>query len=233
MARTSDGRGFTIIEVMLFLAISGLMVAGMFIGISGSINRQRYEDAVYSFQDYMQSQYNLVDNVRNNRSDSVAGCDGGSRGTSNCAIVGRLVTTTDGRNFISEPVFARNSTPDPTGNVTELLGRLQLTTANTATDNENHQLAWGTRIYTDRAHPDASNTSQLLVLRMPTSGVVRTFFRTTPGRDLASGWSSATQLALCVEPDGLIKSNALGVRVLVNAINTNSVQFISAGAGVC
>ena len=245
MVRTSYSSGFTIIEVMLFLAISGLMVVGMFVGISGSINRQRYEDAVYSFQDYMQGQYNLVDNVRNNH-DDIRVCRGGnivedmanreSRGTSqDCTIVGRLITTTDGRRFVSEPVFSTNSALDTTHGETALLNSLQLTTASVASDSEDYQLSWNTRVYTDKAHRDASHTAQLLILRMPDSGIVRTYFRTATVGLLNEFWSGTppAEMALCVEPDGLIKSNPTGVRVLAKAVNANSVQFISAGAGTC
>lgn len=248
MARVSYDSGFTVIEVMLFLAITGLMIVGMFVGVSGSINRQRYEDAVHSFQDYMQGQYNLVDNVRNNHLSNYV-CQGGaivdggmggdeSRGTSeDCTIVGRLVTTTDGQNFVSEPVYSTSSDLDTTHGETALLNSLDLATGPTAgaTDNDDYKLAWNTTIYTDRAHPGSSQTAQLLILRMPVSGVVRTYFRTVTAGSMNTFWNgpSPAEITLCVAPDGLIKSNPTGVRVLASAINANSVQFIPAGAGKC
>lgn len=239
MVRPQYTSGFTVIEVMLFFAISGLMITGMFVGISGSINRQRYDDAVHSLQDYMQGQYNFVDNVRNNRiSASVAGCDGAARGTSTaCMIVGRLITTTNGSTFTSEPVFSTNPTLDTTNGETALLNSLGLALAASAdaNDKETYQTAWSTRIYTNKNDPSASRTAQLLILRMPTSDVVRTYFRTATTGPLSGFWAGAPvgQLALCVEPDGLIGSSPTGVRILANAINANSVQFITAGANVC
>lgn len=248
MVRTSYSSGFTVIEVMLFLAVSGLMILGMFVGISGSINRQRYEDAVFSFQDYAQGQFNLVDNVRNNRdlnytcqsgtiADSGMGGDA-ARGTSEeCSIVGRLVTTTDGRNFVSEPVYSTSNTLDTTSGDAALLDSMQLALApsDATNDNDDYELAWGTRIYTDPANPDSSNTAQLLIVRMPISNVVRTYFRTQTSQPLEDFWSTTSEpeIALCVQPDGLIRSNPTGVKVLANATNANSVQMIAAGTGTC
>ena len=250
MVRAARSSGFTVIEVMLFLAVSGLMILGMFVGISGSINRQRYEDAVFSFQDYLQGQYNLVDNVRNNRDQYI--CRSGAiieaspteqaeraRGTSDCVITGRLVTTVDGRRFTSKPVIATapSSAYDVTHGEAGLLDSLQLVVMPDValTDSDDYQIAWNTRIYTEKGNEDASNTAQLLIVRMPTSNVVRTYFRTTDSTDLTGFWTggSPSELSLCVEPDGLIRSNPTGVRVLASASNANSVQFISAGAGTC
>ncbi len=52
--------GFTIIEVMLVLAISGLMLVGLIAGSFSSIARQRYNDALRDFSEYMSHTYNSV-----------------------------------------------------------------------------------------------------------------------------------------------------------------------------
>lgn len=239
MVRPPYSSGFTVIEVMLFLAISGLMILGMLTGISGGINRQRYDDAVHSLQDYMQGQYNLVDNVRNNRgASSIAGCDGSSRGTSDCTVVGRVITTNDGRSFTSEPVIATSSTLDTMHGEAALLDSLGLTPSPSgmATDVDDYLMAWSTQIYTDPSAKGTSNTVRILIVRMPTSGVIRTYFQTTITTNLSDIWNagaSPAQLTLCVEPDGLVASPPTGTRILRDAVNANSVQFITAGAGVC
>ncbi|PID31554.1 hypothetical protein CR983_00520 [Candidatus Saccharibacteria bacterium] len=242
MARTTDSSGFTIIEVVLFLAVSGLMITGMFVGISGGIGRERYSDAVAAFQDFIQGQYSLVDNVRNNREAGVP-CRSGTlgpsatpqpRGTSDCTIVGRLVRTTDGRTFVSEPVYAF-AEPNEEGTEIELLDSLQLhvAPASAKTDTERHLLAWDTYMYTDRTNKSA-RTAQLLIVRLPTSGVTRTFTMTNASTVLRDFWTgSASDLTMCVEPDGLVRSPANGVRVRSKATNANSVQFITAGEGAC
>lgn len=52
--------GFTIIEVTLVLAITGLMLIGLIGGSFASIARQRYNDALRDFSEYMSGVYNSV-----------------------------------------------------------------------------------------------------------------------------------------------------------------------------
>ncbi|MEP6710564.1 MAG: prepilin-type N-terminal cleavage/methylation domain-containing protein, partial [Candidatus Saccharibacteria bacterium] len=53
--------GFTIIEVMLFLAISGALAVGILIGSNVAITSQRYRDSLNSLQSLLQQQYNQTD----------------------------------------------------------------------------------------------------------------------------------------------------------------------------
>ena len=53
-------RGFTIIEVMLFLALSGLLLVGILGGLGGNIARQRYSDAVEDIVNMFRDQYSFV-----------------------------------------------------------------------------------------------------------------------------------------------------------------------------
>ncbi len=53
-------RGFTIIEVMLFLALSGILLVGILGGLGGNIARQRYNDAVQDVVSIMKDQYSFV-----------------------------------------------------------------------------------------------------------------------------------------------------------------------------
>ncbi len=55
-------RGFTIIEVLLFLSITMLLMAGMFIGTNTNIERERYADSVESVRAFLQEQYEYVAN---------------------------------------------------------------------------------------------------------------------------------------------------------------------------
>ncbi len=57
-AKTAEG--FTIIEVMLVLAISGLLLVGLIGGTFASINRQRYNDSVRDFAEYLRTVYSEV-----------------------------------------------------------------------------------------------------------------------------------------------------------------------------
>ncbi len=68
MPYINDRRGFTIIEVSLFLAISGFLIIGLLVGTSASISRQRYNDSVQDFAEFLRRTYSSVINVENPRS---------------------------------------------------------------------------------------------------------------------------------------------------------------------
>lgn len=120
--------GFTIIETMFFLAISGLMMVGLAMAMSNMINSQRYNDSVNRLKSALQDEYNSVVNVRNDRKDiwnctqdrvggllSIHASDSGTnRGASGCVLLGRYIqffaTGSDGswrvgREYKSYPVY--------------------------------------------------------------------------------------------------------------------------------
>jgi hypothetical protein len=86
--------GFTIIETMLFLAIAGLIFAGLVAGTNGAIRRQRYKDSVQGFVDDLRDLYSLVENTQVlDYGGEVASCGGVAgthegRGRSNCSVYG-------------------------------------------------------------------------------------------------------------------------------------------------
>lgn len=105
--------GFTIIEVVLFLAISGVMAVGLLVGMGAAISSQQYRDSVQSYADYLRGQYSRVVGVENDRSTDVTcplGGDTTQRGRSNCVIVGRYVHAQDnGTEYTSQPIYALQS----------------------------------------------------------------------------------------------------------------------------
>ena len=58
-------RGFTLIEVSLFLAVTAALFIGIAAGTQNSIFQQRYSDAVQNFAEYLRSIYSQVSNVQN------------------------------------------------------------------------------------------------------------------------------------------------------------------------
>ncbi|MBR3233470.1 type II secretion system protein, partial [Candidatus Saccharibacteria bacterium] len=58
-------KGFTMIEVILFLAVSSIMLTAFMVTISGRIGNQRYNDATNSFVDFLRSVYSKAINVQN------------------------------------------------------------------------------------------------------------------------------------------------------------------------
>lgn len=86
----SNKKGFTLIEVVLFLALSGALVASLIAGTSRSISQKRYNDTVDNFVDYLQGLYSDVNYVQG------VGTTGGH---SNKAIYGKAIISNDGKTF--------------------------------------------------------------------------------------------------------------------------------------
>ena len=88
MGITHKQRGFTIIEVSLFVAVAGLLLAGVMTGITAAVNQQRFHDTINSTQNILQQQFSEVQFVSNNSS---TGCGADSTGSTKCAIIGKLI----------------------------------------------------------------------------------------------------------------------------------------------
>lgn len=84
-------KGFTLLETVLFLALSGALVAALIAGTSRSISQKRYTDTVDNFVDYLQGLYSDVNYVQGNN-----GISGGNTGK---AIYGKLIVSNNGRSF--------------------------------------------------------------------------------------------------------------------------------------
>ena len=74
-------RGFTLIEVSLFLAITGLLFIGITVGVQNSIYQQRYNDTVQNFMEFLRGVYSEVTNVQSS-----------TNGNSNKAFYGKLIS---------------------------------------------------------------------------------------------------------------------------------------------
>lgn len=89
--------GFTVIEAMIFLTISGLLILIAFIGSANAISRTRFNDGMRSMQVHLQQQYNDVQTGLNLRDPSASniparcGATPVEVGKSDCLLLGRLV----------------------------------------------------------------------------------------------------------------------------------------------
>lgn len=87
-------RGFTIIEVVLVLAVSSLFAVGMFAGWNNNIEKHRYEDALNTLKSDIQAIFDDVQNPNRPVERASSACGAASsdqRGSSNCILLGRLV----------------------------------------------------------------------------------------------------------------------------------------------
>lgn len=237
-------KGFTIIEVILFLAITGVVMSAMLVGVGAGLNHQKYRDATNELMSYVQDQYNLVGNVNNSRAQTDVCANGRvtkgtvrgeGAGRSDCTIVGRLLQSTDGQSITAAKVIATvdalNLPRNPADSDIKILRDAGLTLD---PNKEIYQPPWGTRVVAPGNHQPASFS--LLIIRMPTSGVVHTYVAssgsgsTTPAV-VVGNYSQPRELKLCLDPKGLlgVSSQAIGTRIAPDAANSGGVTFVSQG----
>jgi len=106
--------GFTIIELTIFLAISGLLLLIMFTGTGMIASRQRFTDTVDSLQTFFQAQYDEVVNGVNVRDSGIScSADGPTAvlpGKSKCLLLGKLMTiSADGSTIQASYVISTQS----------------------------------------------------------------------------------------------------------------------------
>lgn len=248
--------GFTLIETMLFLAITGLMVAGMLAGSWVAINSQRYRDSVTSLQVELQHQYSQTQNSSNGVTanftcNSQAQISAGTtqRGESSCYILGRYLYSTDGLllhestviGYISsadEAKLSATSTADYQALVAYTMNTLSNSSSVVAGAASDYTPQWGATMQSVSSSP-ASKTStfSILIVRSPTSGVIRTFVDPkngiVPTQASLKGLVSqayVVPLNICLN-----STNNSGpqtdIQIIANASNANGVQTLGDGEG--
>lgn len=189
--------GFTIIEVTLFLGVSGLLIMLLLGGWTVMINTQRYEDSVVSFQGFLQDQYNLVYNVENGRAANLT-CDSNTgsiasgttpRGQTGCVVLGRFLRIVDGSNIQVLPVvgvvLAAN---DPaTSDVEAIRNSLpKVVDRSLQFSDSNFSIPWGAVIVNAAGN---SLDYTIAILRSPladSGGKVHTYIQQVPDASSAS-----------------------------------------------
>lgn len=232
--------GFTIIEVMLFLAVTGLLTIGVLVGSSAAIAQQRYRDSVNSLKGFIQEQYSETTNVVNSDvMNPVCTKKGGSlvldgsnlqdRGTSDCLLLGRYLliepTKVTAYNVIGQPSSSSVGSDDISA-----LKNYVVTAADVA---ETKDVDWGATIVKPKT--TTGLTTSVLILRSPLSGSVVTFVQ--DGNQPPAGMidsSNMVQKDLCVEPQGgAVTSQRLAVQIDAQATSQSSVEIPLEGDNVC
>ncbi len=247
--RRSNQIGFTIIETMLFLSVTGLMVMAILIGSNSSINFQRYKDSVNSLQALLQQQYSDVSNTINNH-DGTWECTGATspvqppgltnsvRGQSNCVILGRIITSSDGENItINDVVGYMPTTSTSALNEIEIFRKLNPGKSDgygayvSKTNTQDFSSDWNTFIL----NSNGNKTFSIMILRSPNTGEIHTFFKNeyVDVDDLASvmvnNITETEPNRLCVDPNGLliIGSNISAVTIMPDASGPNDIETSS------
>lgn len=240
---SSNKNGFTLIETMLFLAITGALVVAVLIGTGASINVQRYRDSVTSLKSLIQSQYSNVLNVQNQSTSANISCDSNAkvgttgavmpRGQSDCVIMGRYVTI-NGSNVTTSTVIGHAS-----GTTTSDLSDIKLIQSyNLATlpsSTEMSQLEWGTQIAWPKIgagakNPQTPRTIAILIIRSPQNGQNYTFTGddiTVPLKSLVVAGLTVpgqAQRTVCVASDGLTNNNDMAISIGAYAASSSDIE---------
>lgn len=228
--------GFTLVEVSLFLAISGLLLAGIIAGTQSSIRAQRFKDSVQNYAEFLRSVYSEVGNPQSP-----------GDGRSNYSIYGRLVT------------FGQSTRPDGTSipnneqriyvydvigggdniGTTSVVNALSTANASVVFENKNSSgtiisvtLAGNVREYTptwgasiDSTTNGSPYTGSILIVRHPKSGAISTLVssrviqvnRTVVDANNSKNFSPATKIL----KDNLSSFAAAEVNFCVNPNGPN------------
>lgn len=230
--------GFTIIETMLFLAISGALVTVVLVGTGASINEQRYRDSVTSLQAVLQDQYSEVSNVRNVEAATplTCGTQTVSRGQNDCVLLGRYIVTTDNKTLRMSSVVGYVSPGVPLiGSDLAVLRQYQLRLL--AQTTETYTIEWGSELLQPVNNQPA--LFSVLIIRSPQSGAIRTFIdNNSIVADSAIGGlvtdANLTQnLKTCVDAGGVVGSRRTAISVLAGSATPGGIEVLGQEAGGC
>ena len=252
--------GFTIIETMLVLAVTGVLVSTLLFGIGSSIAVQRYGDSVTSFRSLLQDQYARVSSVSNGRgagwscNASATPVQGGNTapGQTDCVLLGRYISVVDGAISMATVVGYQTSSSAAANDMQSVKDNYALGLSDSSV--ETKTLEWGARIAWPKTGTGASNPTTprsiaFFILRSPESGTTYTFTSNdvTPISAVSSltlknmlvqttasfpGQGSRT---ICIEPDAPVPEK-FGVYVApvasgANSIETRSFEITTAEGG--
>jgi len=230
--------GFTIIETMLFLGITGLLVMGILVGAGTSINIQRYHDSVTSLQSVLQQQFSEVANV-NNQSDGSLICYGdGSvspRGQSDCIILGRYITSISGQSLSIKSVIGYMPLVTTSQNDVETLKQYDVQVSPVA--GETYDVEWGASLVQPTNGNDKSFS--VLILRSPLSGIVRTFINPDSiinDAEISSLIDEANlsqSVLMCIDSNGMFSGGKSAVRINPNTTNAGGVETLGEALSGC
>mgnify|MGYP000921627288 FL=1 len=245
--KTPFSRGFTIIEVMLFLAVSGVMVAGLLGGWTLLVNTQRYKDTIDTVYGYMQDQYNLVYNVENERKSTLTCTSTGEinedsasqpRGQSDCVLMGRMIKLVDGKTFESYAVLGTKPAADAAGDDNAVIKSYRPKTITQSIGlTESHQsIPWEAEAVGKEGAGDGLNVN-IILLRSPTSGIVHRYVVAASATNTSINDSDiavaneSEDFTMCFNPGALVSGVRQAVVIRAYASSRNSVETLADNNG--
>ncbi len=250
----SSRRGFTIIETMLVLAITGLVAAVVLVNIGTALRNEQYRSAVDQVYDYFQGQYSSASAILNDR-DSDDTCSssgintngsGDGRGTSQCFILGRVLKSeiytdlggTKHQRINSFAAIAREDVADKTKfpNEDSKTPKQMFVDAKiiTGTKATTYDLANESDVMLRTPGGNVNSFAlTLLIVRSPITGRVYTYYAPTVQGAVDVNSMVEADLKMCIDPSGLINTgiSPSGILIEKSAANTSAVRML--GSGEC
>ena len=246
---------FTLVEVSLFIALTGVLLTGVIVATQGSVSRQRFADSTQDLADYLREAYSAVFYVQNS---SVS-----DPGRTDIAIYGKMLTfgeecgssATCNSNQISSVIYSYDIvgnaiSASASADYAELDPLTALTSPGISahidyTTRASHLPLWGASVENTGASGD--NTlfrGALLIIHSPVYGTVYTY--TLHGSVIPSGnvqlsnyvntsasprsvYFSLAALDLCLDsPDRFyaLGTSRRNIRVARNGRNSSAVQLL-------
>lgn len=190
--RASSSEGFTVIEVVLFLAISGLLLLMVFVGTGTMAARQRFSDATDNLQAFLQAEYDEVRNGVNIRQVTAA-CPGELPGvqpgaSAQCLLLGKVIKFDDdtGQVITSSYVVSTQKLRDDVVYTTDSEKFTAATLEVLSTGRVTYEPKWGanvSRVTRSTASlspaPGRGTVNAIAFLKVPDSGRIVQFYYMT------------------------------------------------------
>jgi hypothetical protein len=234
---------------MLFFAVTGALMLGVMGSASVGVNTQRYSDAVNTFAAIIQQEYTNVTNVVNTKSiQSMCGAGGATerpRGSSNCVIIGRLMTVDNQGDIVSSNIVGSDpGTSDDTD--TELEVIQSFTPKIDVESQEKDEMSWETKV--ERGNPPVGSYASIMLLRSPRSGNIYSYvthsstgvitsseqLRTRIGELIGASPSvNSVDQYLCVDRSGWVVTPAKAIKISPYASGPSGVSIVEVQGNVC
>lgn len=243
---TQKRKGFTIVELMLFLAITGALTVGILVGSSVAIGQQRYRDSVNSFKGLIQEQYSQISNVINGEQENLQcvqseeGLDFPddtlqARGTSDCLVIGRFILINDDTvstyNILGKPLDELDGGSNSGATDAEILGGYSVALQSP----EDYKISWSARIVEPKT--ETASLTSIAIVRSPISGSILTYVLDGDHSfDIVSMFDDANmaQKEFCVDSGGMsAMANRLAVRINSRAASQSAIEIPLESEGIC
>lgn len=237
--KTQSQSGFTIIEVMLFLAVTGMLTIGILVGSSATLGQQRYRDSVNSLKGFIQEQYGQIANVVNSQTKNPICSKTGSkltlgadniqdRGTSECVMMGRLLLV-EPTQVTAYEVIGRPEAGAAGDSDTEALKNYLYATSSS----EVKDISWGAVVVEPKTTDGL--TASILILRSPLSGSIMTYVKDGDNKPAAMiDDANMVQKDLCVDSQGFAGiGRRMAVRINAGASGQSAIEIPLEEDNVC